>query len=162
MPTPYLQNVTLDQNLLLEFFLTFARFEFALKTSGFVVGDDREARPDWDRFGQSLDLARGRQDPSFAAAHDYLSLHPPARQVLVAAGVAWDASVPFTQLERMDHVLMLVRRVRNNLFHGGKFSDEMHSAAGRNRLLLEHSIVILRQCLDLAPGVAATYASATL
>ena len=162
MSRRYLGNVTLDHELLFEFFVTFARFEFALKSSGFVTGDDREAKPEWDGFGQSLDLEKARQDPEFAAAHDYLWLNPPARQVLGAGGLAWDASVPFGKLERMDELLKLVRRVRNNLFHGGKFNDEVHSGPGRDKLLLQHSIVILHRCLDLSPLVARNYDAAAL
>lgn len=162
MAIPCLQNVTLDHDFLLEFFITFARFEFALKTSGFAIGDEREARPDWDRFGRSLDFAQALQDPAVAAGVEYLTLHPPSRQVLAAGGLAWDASVPFATLERMDQVLTLVRRIRNNLFHGGKFNDVMHSVPGRNKLLLEHSIAILKRCLELAPPVTAAYDSATL
>lgn len=162
MSKAYLVNVTLDHNLLFEFFLTFARFEFALKSSGFVTGDDREAKPDWDRFGKSLDLEEVRRDPKFVAAHDYLSLHPPARQVLAAGGLAWDATVPFGKLDRMDQVLALVRRIRNNLFHGGKFNDQVHTGPGRNRLLLHHSIAILCRCLELSPPVARHYADAAL
>jgi len=35
MSKRFLANVTIDHDLLLEFFLTFARFEFALKATGF-------------------------------------------------------------------------------------------------------------------------------
>ena len=49
----------------------------------------------------------------------------------------------------MDQVLDLIRRVRNNLFHGGKFNDA-HSGPGRNELLLRHSLAILHRCLELS------------
>jgi hypothetical protein len=157
-----LNNVSLPQSLLLEFFLTFARFEFALKNSGFVTGDHSEARPNWDQFGRSLDLATARNDQTFAVAQDFLAFNHPARQVLVNGDLAWDISIPFTHLERMDQILTLVRRVRNNLFHGGQFGNDTHSSSVRDCQLLEHSIAILSRCLDLAPSVAAAYASAKL
>lgn len=162
MSKQFLANVALDHDLLFEFFLTFAQFEFALKTADFVTGDLREAKPDWPRFGASLDLGMARQDPNCAAAVDYLGLHPPWRQVVTANGLAWDSSVGFTRLDRMDQVLDLVRRVRNNLFHGGKFNNEVHSGPGRNELLLRHSITVLHRCLELSPSVAARYNTATL
>jgi hypothetical protein len=65
-------------------------------------------------------------------------------------------------MERMEHALLLVRRVRNNLFHGGKFSDEVHSGRARNELLLRHSLAILHRCLDLSPSVATDYENAAL
>lgn len=77
MSKRFLANVALDHDLLFEFFLTFARFEFALKAAGFVTGDLQEAKPDWPRFGASLDLCMARLDPNCAAAVDYLGLHPP-------------------------------------------------------------------------------------
>lgn len=158
----YLANITLDHDLLFEFFLTFARIEFALKATGFVVANLREAKPDWARFGQSVDLAKARQDPKCAAAVEYLEAHPPRRQVVTASELDWDAAVGFGRLERMDHVLELVRRVRNNLFHGGKFNDAVHSGPGRNELLLTHSIAVLHRCLELSPSLAETYDTATL
>jgi len=158
----FLTNVGLDHDLLLEFFLTFARFEFALKAAGFGGGDIRRAWPNWDGFGRSLDLDTARLDPNCAAAVEYLSLHPPWRQVVTTNGLAWDSTVGFAMLERMEQVLELVRRVRNNLFHGGKFSDEVHSGPGRNELLLRHSLAVLHRCLELSPSVAANYDTASL
>lgn len=79
-------NVVLDRELLLEFFLTFARFEYALKSAGFVNGNIREAKPNWSRFGISVDIGMARLDPNCAAAVDYLGLHPPWRQVLTSNG----------------------------------------------------------------------------
>ena len=162
MSKRYLANVALDHDLLFEFFLTFARFEFALKAAGFVMGNLREAKPDWPGFGKSIDLASARLDPKCGAAVDYLWLHPPWRQVVTPNGLAWDSTVGFAKLERMDQVLDLVRRVRNNLFHGGKFNDEVHSGPGRTELLLRHSIAVLHRCLELSPSAAQSYDTAAL
>ncbi len=162
MDKRFLTNVAFDHDLLLEFFLTFARFEFALKAAGFVGGDLRRAWPNWDGFGQSLDLDTARLDPNFSAAFEYFGLHPPWRQVVTTNGLVWDSTVGFTTLERMEQVLELVRRVRNNLFHGGKFSDEVYSGPGRNELLLRHSLAVLHRCLELSPSVAASYDTASL
>ncbi len=158
----FLVNVALDHDLLIEFFLTFARFEFALKAAGFVRGGLQGARPDWDSFGRSLDLHTARLDRNCAAAVEYFSLHPPWRQVVTANRLAWDSAVRFAPVERMEQVLELVRRVRNNLFHGGKFSDGVHNDPGRNELLLRHSLAVLHRCLELSPSVAADYDSASL
>jgi hypothetical protein len=162
MSRRFLANVGLDHDLLFEFFLTIARFEFALKAAGYVTGDLREAKPDWPRFGASLDLCAVCLNQNCAAAVDYLGLHPPWRQVVTGDGLAWDSTVGFARLERMDQVLDLIRRVRNNLFHGGKFNDEVHSGPGRNELLLRHSLAVLHRCLELSQSVAASYDTAAL
>jgi hypothetical protein len=39
-----------DRMLVLQFFLVFARFEYALKRSGFLRGNESKVEPDWDRF----------------------------------------------------------------------------------------------------------------
>ena len=158
----FLRNVALDHDLLFEFFLTFARFEFALKAAGFVSGDLNGARADWNRFGQSLDIDTARLDPNFAAAVEYFVPHPPWRQVVTSNGLAWNSTIGFATIEGTEQVLELVRRVRNNLFHGGKFSNGVHSGPGRNEALLRHSLVILHRCLELFPSVAAEYDSASL
>ncbi len=162
MSKRFLANVTIDHDLLLEFFLTFARFEFALKTTGFFQGDLQRASPDWHRFGRSIDLNTAGLDPKCAEAVDYFSLHPPWRQVVAGNEIVWDSAVGFATLERMDQVLDLVRRVRNNLFHGGKFNDDVHSGPGRNEMLLRHSLIILHRCLELSQPVAEAYDVATL
>jgi hypothetical protein len=143
MRKQFLTNVALDHDLLLEFFLTFARFEFALKASRFVGGDLRRAWPNWDSFGRSIDLDTARLDPNCAAAVDYFSLHPPWQQVVTTNGLAWDSTVSFATLDRMELVLELVRR-------------------GRNDFLLRHSLAVLHRCLELSPSVAANYDTASL
>ncbi len=162
MKQHFMMNVGIDHGLLFEFFLTFARFEFALKAAGFFARDLERAAPDWTRFAQSLDLEAARLDPRCAEAIEYFALHPPWRQVVTANGLAWDSSVSFGRLERMDQLLKLVRRARNNLFHGGKFNDDVHSGPGRNEHLLRHSLAILHRCLELSGAVEAEYAAASL
>ncbi len=51
----------INQTVLLKFFLTFARFEFALKNAGFFQrprninpADPPDAHPDWDCFAASI------------------------------------------------------------------------------------------------------------
>jgi len=51
----YRDNIRVDADLLLEFFLTFARAEFALKNSGFVKGDQRKVLADWESFAESIE-----------------------------------------------------------------------------------------------------------
>lgn len=163
-----LQNVTVRRELLLDFFLTFARFEFALKAAGFVKAAGRPpapaVKPDWQRFASAIDLATARQDPDCAKAIDFLWLNPPWRETLIGDQLGW-ASAGYEQIEHMHQVLELVRCVRNNLFHGGKFADEFEAKfrdPKRNELLIRHGLAVLRCCLDLSPAVAARYRDAVL
>src|SRR3546814_18633912 len=57
----------------------------------------------------------------------------------------WSSDVCSSDL-RSDFVLTYVRRVRNNLFHGGKFNGRWFEPQ-RSEQLLKHSLTILRACL---------------
>jgi hypothetical protein len=164
----YFDNIGLDRELLLEFFLTFARFEFALKTSGFATsrgGPASFAEPDWRCFAETLDLTTACLDSACADAVDFLSLSPPWREVLLTGTqeLAWDMNTGFAEVATVVELLVLVRRVRNNLFHGGKFTDlALASERERNELLLRHSLAILHRCLELSPAVETSFDQAML
>ena len=66
------------------------------------------------------------------------------------------------QLSEIERLLNYVRRVRNNLFHGGKFTSLSVSDLGRNASLIEDSLVILKECLRLSGTVRAEYEAAIL
>lgn len=64
---------------------------------------------------------------------------------------------PNTDL-RSDLVLLYVRRIRNNLFHGGKFNGHWFEPK-RSEELLRHSLTILRGCLAASKEVRGTFNS---
>jgi hypothetical protein len=159
-----------DPNVLLEFFLTFARFEFALKHAGFFQrpriidpADPPDARPDWDCFAASIRLALAQDKTSeFVEAYQYLLDHPPAREVLLNGSLMWEEKAPSVHLPIADRVLQCVRRVRNNLFHGGKFNSVQDADPGRNDRLLRCSMAVLRACLRGSASVDTAFQAAAL
>ncbi len=163
-------HVTVDRELLLDFFLTFARFEFALKSAGLFVKRRShkkevtyEAKPDWDSFARQLNgVFRPDANPRLRQACDHLLINPPWREVVRGGALRWDSAAESDQLSEVERLLRYVRRVRNNLFHGGKFTSVPASDLGRNAALLADSLIILRECLNLAEGVRAEYESAAL
>ena len=156
------------EELLLDFFLTFSRFEFALKNSGFYVKKRKtslpyEATPDWDSFAQHLKNAfHADATPRLRDACDHLLNNPPAREIVGAGALGWDATAENKSLSEIEQLLRYVRRIRNNLFHGGKFSNLAGLETDRNVALLEDSLVILRECLRLTDNVRQQYESAAL
>ena len=50
-----LNQLRVNRDLLLEFFVFFSRCEFALKNSGFALGDLDGVRPDWNGLAVSLE-----------------------------------------------------------------------------------------------------------
>ena len=165
-----------DSELLLQFFLAFSRFEYALKVSGFFKKPNERrydprrppaAEPDWDSFAVSLRqvFSVGRTE-ELREACDYLLHSPPNKQVIIRDGqgwvIAWETPVrPCHEID-IDFILRMVRSVRNNLFHGGKYSIEVHEDTIRTELLLRSSVVVLRECLTLAPQVRQCFDEATI
>jgi len=158
-----------DRDLLLDFFLTFGRFEYALKNGGYLVRHVENpqcppsAEPDWDRFATSL---RAVFDPSkseeLTEACRYLSESPPNKQVIVNGACAWETPVRDPNLSRIEFLLRMVRCVRNNLFHGGKHSIEAHETTERTEILLRSCLTVLSACLALTPALNITYEEAQL
>jgi hypothetical protein len=162
-------DATIDPTLLLKFFLTFSRFEFALKNSGFYVKRRKtplpyEARPDWDSFAQRLkDVFHTDATPRLRDACDHLLYNPPWREGVVSENtLGWDTTAEDERLSEIERLLLYVRRVRNNLFHGGKFSPQPELETVRNAALLEDSLVILQECLRLTEEVRREYELAAL
>lgn len=158
-PTEILEALVADRDLLFRFFAFFSRFEYSLKRSGFLKTGDR-AEPHWDTYASTL---RGRfgtvQDQTFRAAVAFLLAEPPKTQVVTRNGLGW-RDTPQGQGENQEHyVLRLVRAVRNNLFHGGKYPYPFGPIddVARNRRLLEAGITILSQCLELSEPVRAKF-----
>jgi hypothetical protein len=147
-------RLNLDPRLACEFLAVFARYEFALKASGFAEGDDAKAA--WDRYARNIDAGLTQLNSAeLTAAVDYLLGQPPKKQILVNGKLQWRDAPPDVHLPRAEQALLMVRRVRNNLFHGGKFipGDE------RDQVLVNHSLVVLQACLPLDADVAAAYGS---
>jgi hypothetical protein len=162
-------ETTVDKTLLLEFFLVFSRFEYALKASGLFKRHPPDpprlpkAEPDWDTFAVSL---RDTFDPNatreLREACLYLQESPPNQQVIIGDGVAWETPVRPVRDTEIEFLLRMVRCVRNNLFHGGKYNIAMHEDTQRTEMLLRSSLVILDACLNLSPKQLAAYREARL
>ncbi len=153
----------ISKDLLFDFFLCFSKFEFALKTSGFAIGNEKKVSPNWDGFASSIkDSFDKSKSRNLSTAIDYFLNHPPWKQVLIDGAMHWDASVPDNGLSDIEKVLLLIRRVRNNLFHGGKFNFDIHEDKERTISLLKYSLVILEACIPLSSGVADNYGKAKI
>lgn len=138
-----------------EMFRTFARFEYALKAAGFHAGDG-PAKPNWRTFAESISsLFDNPPNAKFKAAVGYLLQHPPKSQIIGDGNLTWSEVEPTTDIQS-DLVLQYVRRVRNNLFHGGKFNGRWFEPE-RSEQLLRHCLTILNACLDASHDVGNAY-----
>lgn len=133
--------------LAFEFLKLFARYEYALKMMGYVGQySNGNIFADWDRFANEV----GRcilDEPSTCVkeAIEYLYNKPPKRQVLKNGLVEWEE---VNASERSAQILFRhIRRVRNNLFHGGKFNGRWF-APDRSETLMRHSITVLKALIS--------------
>lgn len=142
--TDYRQNLG-DQlpPMARDFFATFARFEFALTRGGFLLaGIDDQAEAHWDRFASRLGaefLERMRAAPS---AQVFFT-EPPKKLFVIG-----EDDVEFRRTDDVEtcaDLFVLLRRVRNNLFHGQKVLFEE-----RDSQLIEAALFILDEAFEAA------------
>ena len=157
-----------DHERAVVFFLFFARFEYALKEAGFVekrrnrasehcaphggdarVRQSKDAKVNWTKYAAhcSALLANNKQS-RFQRAVKYLRKNPPKKQIV--SGDRLDMTDDaFAGTWDMDRVLTLVRRIRNNLFHGGKrLVGHPEEAVSRDTELLNAGLAVVEACLD--------------
>lgn len=151
-----LNSLNLDKDLLLDFFIVFSRFEYSLKRAGFLKSNDGSAEPNHDKFGstyknQFQDLIAGSEE--FTVAVNYFFDTPPKRQWVNDGKLDWKNQDQSQLARNLNNLLVLVRTVRNNLFHGGKYPSGPVDNPERNEKLLKNSLVVMKTCLDLDSNV---------
>lgn len=135
----------IEKDLATEFLGVFSRFEYALKmVAKFREYDEKKKnlKPNWMAFAKATAIDVENEERS---AFDYLLNQPPLKQVLVGDDLEWaDARCTDTKIAS---VVIYICRVRNNLFHGGKFSkfesETQQIDAARDQKLVECSLKLL-------------------
>ena len=78
---------------------------------------------------------------------------PPKKQVLKNGKLVFIDRTIDDKQKRTQQILLMVRSVRNNLFHGGKYHEHEDYQTERNELLIKHSIKILSECVKINEDV---------
>jgi hypothetical protein len=143
------------------FFVFFSRFEYALKRGGFLKTPreqkcrkkiDDSASPNWDSFASVLGQKFLDEVRDSAKAETILTT-PPKKQVVVKGNdLDWrDGSSIRTAAD----LFVAVRRLRNNLFHGGKFPNSSLPVGNPDRddRLISEAIEILKMALARCQSV---------
>jgi hypothetical protein len=139
--------------LAFNFFKLFAQYEYALKAMHFArSGSGGQAEPDWDKFSNEIgNLILGEANEEITGAINYLFEYPPRKQVICESELSWQ-EVPNN--ERSPQILFShIRRVRNNLYHGGKFNGRWFDP-DRSEQLISKSLVVLRALKEKHAGLA--------
>lgn len=139
------------QPLVFWFLVTFSRFEYAIKRAGYITP---RAEPDWDRFARvhRNDFADDKTR-AVKAACEYFERCPPRKQVRHGTVLSWSAPSFRGKQAQLQWLLLMVRRVRNNLFHGGKYPVAHDPDPERDPALLNHALIILHAALRLDDSV---------
>ena len=152
------RHLHVDVDLAIKFIATFSRFECALKSTVYDKGDAHHVKPAWSRFAidintQFLEL----NNEELNEAKRYLYENPPKVQVKNETGLIFIPMTINANLLPTQQFIEIVSMVRNNLFHGGKYAPDGETDSGRNKKLVQASLIILEYCYKLNPEVKLSF-----
>ena len=148
------ERINFDRELAFEFFTKFSVFENGLKNSGYYKQSGRYGvQPDWEEFSKQIDhdfseMINRPYKKELENAVLYFLRFPPRKQGIENNELVFKDN-NFEDKILSERLSILIRCVRNNLFHGGKFEYERP----RDTLLLQFSIIILEEWAELIPSV---------
>lgn len=148
-------------NLAFCFFKLFAQYEYALKAMGYArSGIGGQAEPEWDKFSNEIGrLVLEKPHEELLDAINYLFDHPPKKQILNAGELSWQSVNTKEHTPQM--LFSHIRRVRNNLYHGGKFNGRWFDP-DRSEELISKSLLVLQalqvQHAELADAIHGNHA----
>ena len=150
----FLDGLKIERELVTNFFITFSRFEYALKRAGYI-NNREDAVANWYTF-----LKKHKKDFEslcsdnfeLQKAKKYLTDYPPQKQKY--GEIEGRRKQLYFQKSNINsseihYILDLIKNVRNNLFHGGKYPFAPSTEPARNSRLLENSLIILETWLEL-------------
>lgn len=155
MNIPYLDElygrVDFDRELVFQFFTVFSLFEYALKGTGFCLpGRSDEAQPNWAGFATAIQPQFNPQaTPELANSVSYMLNRPVMRQEIRSGRLTFMPRMRPQNMNDVEWLSILIRGVRNNLFHGGKFRYDRP----RDTELIQHSLIILEAWAQCHPDV---------
>jgi len=144
-----------DRERVFHFLAIFARYECALKRSEFVRrGSYGEADADWNTYADHISTRLARlTSPEYIMARDRLLKNPPLRECLDNGQILWLPNPRRRGETDARYLLRVVRDVRNNLFHGGKFQDYKVAELARDRLLIDSAIIVLQASANVDDSI---------
>ena len=142
------------KDLAFDFFYRFARFEFSLKDNGKVKPSrlHRIAEPDWNAFVREFS---GVYQLS-KAAKELLDNPPDVQRYKDGHMWDWEPLIFNADEGDLSRTVLVVKTVRNNLFHGGKHHAKGWDDPERVRFLLTRGAEVLNSFAQLA-GYQADY-----
>lgn len=134
-------------NLAFDFFKLFAQYEYFLKKQGFFQSIRGKIIVDWDCYANKI-VGKNFMDllGEDKISAEYILREPPKSQVVENEMIVWK-SVNNEEVN-VQALFGHIGRVRNNLFHGGKFNGTWFDPK-RSALLLKNSLIVLERFRDM-------------
>lgn len=117
--------------------------------------NQKEAKADWAGFAAEVHDALTISEKEVRSAVAFILNQPPKKQINVNNRIEWDNTPPNAKNET-ELVLRYICRVRNNLFHGGKFNGRWFQPE-RSGELMQASLIILNFSREACPDVDQAY-----
>jgi hypothetical protein len=139
-----------------KFFATFSRLEFALKRAGFASRRNGTVSVDWERLDAAM-------HPGFfdavlqAPQAQILFSDPPQKQILSETSFLSWKKMPAPTTNVL--LVQAVKRIRNNLFHGGKTPGVPGNEPARNEALLQAGLFVIAKILQEHPQLDEAFRS---
>jgi hypothetical protein len=125
------------------FFKVMMRLEFALKENRYARQEGNQIVLCWDEYIDDR-LGKGFFDEMRQSGKvRELIITPPKRQIInEGGGFSW---IDVGSVANTHELIGAVRRIRNNLFHGGKSGDPDH---GRSDVLIMQAMLVIKAVLE--------------
>lgn len=123
-----------------DFLILYSRFEYALKSAGYLQPGER-AMASLQDFAATISGSFDRyESEDLDEAVNYIINEPPRVLVQTDSVLSWNVSVIDNDL--VFQLVEYVRRVRNSLMHGAKYYGDIHEGS-RNWQLIFSSMIII-------------------
>ncbi len=128
-------------DLACKFFREFARYEYCLKATWLREGT-QSVKASWSKYAAEVThVIDAPQSQDLVAAISYFSDHPPKKQIVKDRALDWDETLP-DHKSKAELILLLICRVRNNLFYGGSSMVDGLSHSVAMNLCGTHSLFL--------------------
>lgn len=158
MDNQLFRHLNIPAEIAIEFLSVFSRMEYALKSTEFADGGPARVEPAWDRFANHIhERFTQLEDEALDRSVNLLLEQPPRKQVLLEGRLRFIEQEIDTGQRSTQQLLKMIRTVRNNFLHGGKYAPDGEVEQGRNERLVSASLEVLKQCRFLHEEVSASY-----
>ena len=110
--------------IVVKFFVCYSQFEYALKELGYIIKSKNymndSVSVDWKKFVfEFKEDFNPENTPELKKSVRFLLEHPPEEQIVVNNKLKW-RGLKLNNKSPIDKLCLIIKTVRNNLFHGGK------------------------------------------